>query len=327
MTLTFVFLLGVVGCDSGPGKTRVAFVTNGIAGFWLIAKAGALDAARDLDVRCDVRMPPNNAVIDQKQILEDLVSRGIDGIAISPIDPGNQVEQINAACAKTTVITHDSDAPGTNRLVYIGMENYKAGRMCGKLVKEALPDGGSLMIFVGRLSQDNAKLRRQGVIDELMDRAENPANYDPPGSPISNERYTIIDTKTDQFDYSKAKANAEDTIVRYPDLACMVGLFEYNPPFCLEAIEAAKKLGKIKVVAFDENDGTLQGIKDGTVHGTIVQNPYMYGYESVRVLKALAAGDKSVIPASGFIDIPAREIKIHNVDEFWADKKEKMGTK
>ena len=50
------------------------------------------------------------------------------------------------------------------------MSNYDAGRLCGKLVKEALPKGGKIMIFIGRLEQDNAKLRRQGVIDEIAGR-------------------------------------------------------------------------------------------------------------------------------------------------------------
>jgi ribose transport system substrate-binding protein len=64
------------------------------------------------------------------------------------------------------------------------MSNYDAGRMCGELVKEAMPGGGSVMIFVGRVEQDNARLRRQGVIDELLDRSHDPTRFDPPGEVI-----------------------------------------------------------------------------------------------------------------------------------------------
>jgi ribose transport system substrate-binding protein len=56
-----------------------------------------------------------------------------------------------------------------------------------------------------------------------------------------------------------------------------------------------------------------------------VQNPYKYGYESVNVLVKLAKGDKSVIPANKVMDIPARQIRKNNVDEFWADLKKKTG--
>ena len=93
-------------------------------------------------------------------------------------------------------------------------------------------------------------------------------------------------------------------------------MFEYNPPLILEALERVGKLGKVKVMGFDENRVTLQGIKDGTVVGTVVQNPYQYGYQSIKALNALHKGDKSVIPESKFIDIPARVIDKSNVDAF-----------
>lgn len=305
-------------------KPKVAYVTNGVANFWVIAEKGAMDAGQKFNADVTVQMPPQG-ISDQKRMVEDLLTRGIDGIAISPIDPANQTGLINQAAKQTNVITHDSDAPESNRLMYIGMDNYKAGRMCGQLVKEALPDGGSVYIFVGRLEQDNARRRRQGVIDELMGRSEDASRYDEPGKAIKGDKYVVLGTLTDQFDRAKGKANAEDVIARYPDLGAMVGLFEYNPPLLLEALKQADKLGKIHVIAFDEAAETLQAIKDGHCYGTIVQNPYMYGFESVRVLTALAKGDESVIPESRFLDIPARAIKAGNVDEFWSDLRQKTG--
>jgi len=123
----------------------------------------------------------------------------------------------------------------------------KAGRAAGKLVKEALPEGGALMIFVGRLEQLNAQQRRQGIIDELLDRPVRSLNdmaYDPPETEIKGAKYTIIGTRTDNFDYTRAKANAQDSMTAYPSLACMVGLFGYNMPQCLEAVKEAHKTGK-----------------------------------------------------------------------------------
>lgn len=161
----------------------VAFVTNGIASFWVIAEAGARKAAEDFKVNLEVRMPPDG-VGDQKRMVEELLALGVDGIAISPIDPANQTDLLNQAAAQTILITHDSDAPDTNRRCYVGMSNYDAGRMCGELVKEAIPDGGSVMIFVGRIEQDNARLRRQGVIDEVLGRSHDPTRFDPPGQAL-----------------------------------------------------------------------------------------------------------------------------------------------
>ncbi len=74
-------------------------------------------------------------------------------------------------------------------------------------------------------------------------------------------------------------------------------------------------------MSFDEDEASLKGIQDGEIHGTVVQNPYKYGYESVRVLAGLARGDESVIPEGGFMNIPARQIRKDNVGEFWAELK------
>ncbi|MSU61226.1 MAG: sugar ABC transporter substrate-binding protein [Pedosphaera sp.] len=310
-----------------PGKKlKVAFVSNGVAAFWTIAAAGVKAAGEKLGVDAQTLMPAEG-IGDQKRMIEDLLTKGTDGIAVSPIDPVNQTDLLNTAAKRAKLITHDSDAPNSDRLVYIGMDNYKAGRMCGDLVREAMPQGGTVMIFIGRMEQDNAKRRRQGTIDAILGRPENPTNFDPADKVVEGNGFKILGTLTDQFDRAKGKANAEDTLAKYPDIGGMVGLFAYNPPLMLEALQQAGKLNKVKVIAFDEDDATLAGIQKGTVHGTVVQNPYMYGYKSVEVLHEILKGSTSVVPASKFIDIPARQIRKNNVDEFWTDLKAKVGDK
>jgi ribose transport system substrate-binding protein len=326
-----IALLLVGGCNrsTAPATSKsaanFAFITNGVADFWEHAEAGAETAGKDLGVEVTVIMP--SSIIDQTRKIEDLLVRGTDGIAISPINPANQIEILNTAAGQTNLITHDSDAPDSNRLVYVGMDNYIAGVMCGKTLREALPDGGRVMILVGRMDQDNAQRRRQGFIDAFLDRQPVPTRSDPPGGELTSEdgKYTILGTMTDQFDRAKAKANAEDAVTRHPDIAAMVGLFEYNPPAIVEALDRVGKLGEIKVMAFDENPITLQGIKDGTVVATVVQNPYQYGYESIRVLNELHKGSKSIIPQNKFIDIPARVIDPSNVDEFRQEIEARLG--
>jgi ribose transport system substrate-binding protein len=326
---TVIALLAIVLVGCGPSgssessdsanRPRVAFVTNGAVDFWTVAEAGARAGASEFEVEVDVRFP--NGVVDQNRIIEDLLAQRIDGIAVSPIDGVNQNDKLNEAAARTNLITHDSDAPGSDRIMFIGVDNYVAGRMCGELVKEAMPEGGDVMIFVGRLEQDNAKRRRQGVIDELLGREPDPSRYDAPGTVLEGGGFRILDTRTDDF----TQAGAQDALARVPDLDGMIGLFAYNPPAILNALRNAGKLGSVKVVGFDEDAGTLKGIQDGVVHGTVVQNPYMYGHESVRVLAALARGDESVIPGDRFLNIPARKITEENVSEFWAELKRLLG--
>ena len=141
---------------------RIAYMGNAIAPFWSIAEKGARDAAAKFDVDVDVRMPQNGAA-DQKRMVEELLARGVDGIALSPADPPNQLDLMKIIATQTNLITQDSDAPESPRLCFVGMDNYQAGRLCGKMIKEAMPEGGSVMFFVGRAGQLNGKQRRQGV--------------------------------------------------------------------------------------------------------------------------------------------------------------------
>jgi ABC-type sugar transport system substrate-binding protein len=228
-----------IAVTEGP---EYAFITNGVADFWTIAKAGAEKAGADLGVRVAVIMPAS--ITDQTRKIEDLLIRGTDGIAISPINPANQGEILAKAAAATTLITHDSDAPDSPRRVYIGMDNYEAGMVCGKLTRRALPEGGKVMLFIGRLDQDNAQRRRQGCIDGILGREPDPARRDAPGAVLTSADggFTILGTMTDQFDRAKAKANAEDALLRHPDIDAMVGLFVYNPPLIMEALERAGRL-------------------------------------------------------------------------------------
>lgn len=312
---------------SKSGKT-FGFVTNGIAPFWTIGIAGVRDAEKEFGVKVKVIQPtPKGGVGDQKNALEDMVSMGVSGIAISPLDPANQTGFLNKIAGETILITHDSDAPDSDRKCYIGVDNYEAGRMCGKMIKDAIPDGGQVMLFIGNLGQANSRGRRQGVIDELMGASVDPTRVTPNKYPItsSDGKYSVLGCRTDDFDYALAKANAEDALTKNPEIACMVGLFAYNPPLILEALASADKLGKVKVIGFDEEDATLQGIRDGTVAGTVVQDPYMYGYKSIEILVGLAKGDQSVLPPGGFLHIHARKIDKSNVDAFQKQLKERLG--
>ena len=153
-----------------PDRPTVAFVTNCIASFWVIGEKGARDAAKEFNVNLKMIMPPSGTVEEQTRMVEDALTKGVAGVAISPINPDNQTDLLNQIAEKAILITHDSDAPNSKRLCYVGMDNYQAGHMCGELVRDAMPNGGSSMLFVGRLEQLNAKLRNEGTIDAILGR-------------------------------------------------------------------------------------------------------------------------------------------------------------
>jgi ribose transport system substrate-binding protein len=283
-------------------KYKVAFVTNNASDFWTIARKGCEKADGELaDVEVEFKIPADGTAAEQRRILDDLLAKGIQGIAISPVDPNNQTQMINDAAKQALVVTQDSDAPNSNRTCYIGTDNVAAGRQAGELIKEALPQGGKIMVFVGNLDARNAQERLQGIKESLQ------------GSQVE-----IIDVRTDDTNYVRAKANAADTLVKHPEVACLVGLWAYNGPLILSAVKDAGKVGQVKIVCFDEDDETLTGVKDGSIYATVVQQPFEFGYQSVHLLAKVLSGDRSAIPENKLQIVPTQVIKKDNVDEFRA---------
>jgi len=293
----------------GQKQVHVAFVTNNVSDFWKIAEAGVKKGEAEFNATCDLKMPTQGTAAEQKVILEDLVTRGVSGIAVSPVSPDSQTDVLNKAGERVNLICMDSDAPKSKRLAYVGTSNLDAGKTAGEQILKAIPNGGKLMIFVGTLDAQNAADRYKGIQEVL---AKNP-------------KYQILGVMTDDTNHTKARANVEDTLVKHPDIACLVGLWSYNGPAIVNAVNAAGKAKKVQIVCFDEQDDTLKGVKDGTIYSTVVQKPYEFGYQSVKVLAALARGDKSVIPAGKIVDTGVQVIDRSNVDSFWAELKKQTG--
>ena len=320
-----VAMLVVAGCSGGDkaesgttggaakteagAKTKIAFVTNNVGAFWTIAQKGVEKAKGELpNYDIEFKMPQDGQALTQRSIIDDLISKGVKGIAISPIDPKNQTDALNKLAEKCLLFTQDSDAPDTKRACYIGTNNVDAGKMAGEEVKKALPAGGKIMVFVGKADAANAKERYQGLQEALK------------GSNVS-----IIDLRTDDTEPARAKQNVADTLTKYPDIAGLVGLWSYNGPAILNAVTEAKKVGKVKIVCFDEEEQTLAGIKDGAISSTIVQQPFEFGYQSMKLMAKVLEGDKSGIPAEKKIIIPTKVITKDSVDEFSKKLKELTG--
>src|SRR5215472_2872035 len=297
----FTMALLSSGCSSsGQKKYHVAFVTNNSADFWTIARRGTEQAAAELpDVNVEFRIPSDGTAAEQRRIIDDLLAKGLEGIAISPVDPANQTSMLDDIAKQAVLITQDSDAPQSNRLCYIGTDNRAAGRQAGDIIKQVLPDGGKIMVFVGKSDAQNARERLQGINDA-----------------IEGTRIEKVDVRTDDADPVRAKSNAADTLVKYPDISCLVGLWSYNGPAILNATKDAGRVGKVKIVCFDEDDQTLSGIKDGAIVATVVQQPYEFGYRAIRLIEKVLQGDKSDVPANKQVFVPTKVIDKAGVDEF-----------
>jgi len=310
--LTFVCAVAIalglaISCSSSPPtKTQkavkmVAFITNSTSDFWKIARKGTEKADTELtDVAVAFKTTNTGAVDEQNGLVRHALDvEEADAIAISPIDPTAQKTVINNAAKRALVITQDSDAPDTDRALYIGADNRAAGRQAGDLIKKALPQGGKIMVFVGKREVQNAKDRFEGLKEALQ------------GSNV-----VVIDLMTDDADAGNARNNAYEALKKNPDIAGMVGLWSYNGPAIVQALRPEGKLGKVQIVCFDDDRETLAAIKDGSIFGTVAQQPFEYGYQTVKAAEQILKGDRSVIPANKTIFIPTVVIQKNNVDDY-----------
>lgn len=282
---------------------KIAFVTNNSSDFWNIAQKGLdkfIKEAKDANYNVQVDMKrPDGTTQDQNRILDDLVTNGYNGIAVSPISPADQTRKLNEIAEKTNLICSDSDAPKSNRLAYIGTNNYEAGKALGERIVKLMPQGGKIAVFVGTFSADNAAQRFKGIEDA-----------------IKGHNITVVARKEDNKQASAARANVDDVLNAQPDVTMLVGLWSYNGPQIAKAIEQANKKGKVQAAVFDEESGTLDGIESGTIACTVVQKPFEFGYQSSKLLYQLAKNGDSALPKNPVIDTGVQVIDSTNVKDF-----------
>jgi ribose transport system substrate-binding protein len=292
-------------------KKTLVFVVNGASDFWKAAEAGVKKAQTELPAYdLQFKYPEQAAAAIQNRVMDDLVAGGAAGIMVSAVDPKTQTEALDRVAKDAVLFTTDSDAPQSKRVAYIGSSNTDAGKQAGTLMLKALPQGGKCLGFVGLPGADNARERIEGVKET-----------------IKGSKVELVDVRGDDIDQTRAKRNVEDALSASGDIACMVGFYSYNTPRIYEVLKEAGKLGQIKVIGFDEDPITLGGVKEGTIVGTVVQQPYEWGYQGMKMMAKYIEGDKSGIPANGLIIVPTKIIDQSNVDAFWTELKQRQGVK
>lgn len=300
----------IMSTDSlAQDKKALAFVVNGASDFWKLAEAGVRRAQEELpNYDLQFKYPEQAAAAIQQRLMEDLVAAGISAIMVSAVDPKSSTDSLNAIGGQVPLFTTDSDAPDTNRVAYIGSSNTDAGRQAGEIALQALPDGGKCIGFVGLPGADNARERIEGMQEV-----------------IAGSKVELIDVRGDDIDMTRARRNVEDALAANPDIDCMVGFYSYNPPRIYEVLKESGQLGEIVIVAFDEDPITLGGVREGTIAGTVVQQPYEWGYQGMKLMAAHLEGDNSSIPGDKLVIVPTKIIDQSNVDDFEAELKSRIG--
>jgi ribose transport system substrate-binding protein len=303
-----VAALSLTGAAIAQDKPQLAFVANGASDFWKAAEAGMAKAQAELpDYTLVFKYPDQSSVANQQALMDNLATAGVKAIMVSAVDP-KATDVLDKIAGETSLFTTDSDAPNSKRIAYIGSSNVDAGKQAAEIAKKAMPNGAKCMGFVGLLDAANFKERAQGFTEGL-----------------AGTNITLVDTKGDGIDQTRAKANVSDVLAANPDINCMVGFYSYNTPRIYEALKDAGMLGKITVVGFDDDPITLGGIKEGTIAGTVVQQPFEWAYQGFKLMAAVLKGDKSGIPANGQVIVPTKILYAADIDAYAADLKKMQG--
>ena len=271
--------------------------------FFADVEKGAKEQGQKMGVEVIYQGPPESDEAEQVQILRDLVTRGVNGISLSPVNADAVVSVIESAAKKNIpVVTFDSDAPNSKRLAYIGTNNLAAGREAGKAFKSALPKG-KIAIITGHLAAANHAERVKGFHEVVSGN-----DYqEVPGSPFPCDD-----------DVAKSIKIIQDTLTRYPDLEGFFfsgGWSTFGAPEAYKrAVESRKEAIKNKkfvVVSFDTLPQQLQVLKDGYLTALIGQRPLKMGIQSIISLKEATEGKKIENVDTG-VDV----VDASNVDQF-----------
>lgn len=300
--------------ESGKDPGKYVFIAGGADPYWQLCIAGAEATAKELGAELKVMKPTGEGEDGLKEQLDWLTALDpttISGVAIGPIDPDRETTLINKLSENVKVVTVDSDAPQSRRLCYIGSSNYEAGMLAARMVKEAAPEGGKVVMLLASLAKTNAAERKRGFDDELSGVADDQEEPDQDAP-----QYEVVDYLMDYGDYDRCVENVKRAVSEHDDLRAVVATFGYHGPAALEALADAEN--KPVVIAFDEHQKILAGVQDGTVHATIVQDPYMFGAEAISLLDQVHSGKFLSLPVGAKVDVGVhcRVVKKDNLDAF-----------
>lgn len=259
----------------------VAVIPKVAVPFFDDCNKGAKTAADKAGVKYQWVVPQNTQGSTQVQIIEDLISRHVDGIAISVNEP-KSVESVmkRAEQSGIKVLTYDSDSPRSGRSMYIGTSNEQAGATMADTMGKALNGQGEVAIITGQLGAVNLNERIAGIKKGL-------AKY--PG-------IKIVETQGTDDDLARGVSVVETTLRAHPQLKGIFGVSQVGGPAVAKVLntkEFGTMKGKLEVLAFDDLPDTLKGLKEGYIQGIMVQRPVTMGSLAVEHLVAQIQGQEA----------------------------------
>ena len=318
--ITLSFLIVLVACQSAPGQPTVQARTPSsqhrkITIAWIpkalnnpvfeVGRAGAIEKALELtrvgpvDVEVMYVAPVSSDAAEQARVVDDVIARKVDAIAISCDDPTACIEPINRAIVSgIPVMTWDADSPKSNRFTFLGLDNIMAGRAGAQLLVNAMGTKGKVAILTGVPGASNLEVRIQGFKEGLAAYPD----------------IKIVATVVTNDDINLGVQAVEETMQAHPDLtgwyfAGMWPLFAKRGSMPLW--ESAAQHQGMKTIAFDALPVELTLLREGYLSALIDQKNWFWGYDTIQIAYDYVVHGKKF---DSFTDLGYNIITKNNVD-------------
>jgi ABC-type sugar transport system substrate-binding protein len=262
---------------ASSGEPLYVFLPKGLDNpYWDNCRKGMEAKAEELGVNAEFIGPEKSDATLQVGVIESVIARNPAAIAISPNDPATVNELIAKATAQgIKVITWDADAPDSQRILYIGTDNYNAGATAAEELSKVLNGEGKVAILNGALTALNAQQRTNGFKDWM---AKNATGIE------------IVDDQPTNDDANTSASVAEAILQAHPDLAGFYGVTGNGVPGAGVAVKGANKCGEVHIVGFDVVPQGIELMKAGCVDALISQRPYGMTAQALEVMTELVNG-------------------------------------
>jgi ribose transport system substrate-binding protein len=269
-----VLAAGLGGCEKPyhqPEEKYVLVAANVNLPYWQEAQAGLTDIGKTAGVKVDMVGPTTFSPSEELSAFQQAVAQHPSGIMVSVSDPKLFDEPINGAILQgLPVITIDSDAPESRRVLFIGTDNFRAGEESARHMA-ALLGGQGRIVLISLSGQMNTEERVRGVTEALK-------KY--PG-------VKVVETIDDKGDPRNAYDDISALLQKKEKFEGIIALEATGGAGAADALHRMDLTGKIKILAFDKDPQTLEGIERGWITATVVQKPYVMAFYGVRFLDDL----------------------------------------
>ena len=280
---------------AAPGAVTIGFAISSFDNdFFVSLKDGVEKAAAAAGATVTISDAGGDAATQASQV-EDFITQGVDLIMVNPVDSDAIVPSVEAAnAAGIPVIAVDRGATGGEVASFVASDNVLGGTMAGEYLFELMGGAGEVLELQGIIGTSAAQARGEGFQIALDEAAG----------------VTRVAQQTANFARDEGLTVTENLLQANPDAA---GLFAHNDDMALGAVEAAAAAGRdLIIVGFDAAPDALQAVADGTMAGTIAQQPVLMGELAVATALEVIAGG-TVAPSIG---VPVALVTPDNVNEF-----------